>query len=507
MPCVSGLGSPPRESIKPQRVSVPLLNIPKPPPKSASSKIPTIRSAVSSLLSCPKPPAEKVPQLPVPVMPKVLMPRTPLITPPPSPAVPPPPEMNTTGHRALKSGASKMTSVSALTPRIPIPLVSAARLPSAVSGRGQELGSIPGPVSSAPPSPVVPVSAAGQLVGREKMQMRCSSFQMMRWWPVGWRTLECKPVAGVWLLDETGWRMVFQFFRVKYLCWLVSTCFLCVHSMHWECCQWEVASGTHVDIQRNSCTHKISPESTHLVRGITTPTTMTHRLMSNWLVCSVISCTSNVLGRIFLCCVSGSCHLVQYFREFSSSAMFQGVIFLCTVLRSHLPLVIFLCSVSGSHLPLQCFRESSSFAMFQGLLFLCNVSGSPHPLQCFKDSFLCNVSGSPHPLQCFKDSSSFAMFQGLLFLCNVLGILLYCNVSGSHLPRLVRPAGRQLSSSYSRLSTAPIPPPLSPVLTPSGDGDAAPVHNAGNKCKQRVVCIFLGRSHQYCIFTNSWVGS
>ena len=180
-----------------------------------------------------------------------------------------------------------------------------------------------------------------------------------------------------------------------------------------------------------------------------------------WLVCSVISCTSNVLGRIFLCCVSGSCHLVQYFREFSSSAMFQGVIFLCTVLRSHLPLVIFLCSVSGSHLPLQCFRESSSFAVF----------------------------------------------QGLLFLCNVLGILLYCNVSGSHLPRLVRPAGRQLSSSYSRLSTAPIPPPLSPVLTPSGDGDAAPVHNAGNKCKQRVVCIFLGRSHQYCIFTNSWVGS
>ena len=471
MPCVSGLGSPPRESIKPQRVSVPLLNIPKPPPKSASSKIPTIRSAVSSLLSCPKPPAEKVPQLPVPVMPKVLMPRTPLITPPPSPAVPPPPEMNTTGHRALKSGASKMTSVSALTPRIPIPLVSAARLPSAVSGRGQELGSIPGPMSSAPPSPVVPVSAAGKLVGREKMQMRCSSFQMMRWWPVGWHTLECKPVAGVWLLDETGWRMVFQFFRVKYLCWLVSTCvsFVCTVCTENVVCvkgpmstsQWEVASGTHVDIQRNSCTHKISPESTHLVRGITTPTTMTHRLMSNWLVCSVISCTSNVLGRIFLCCVSGSCHLVQYFREFSSSAMFQGVIFLCTVLRSHLPLVIFLCSVSGSHLPLQCFRESSSFAMF----------------------------------------------QGLLFLCDVLGILLYCNVSGSHLPRLVRPAGRQLSSSYSRLSTAPIPPPLSPVLTPSGDGDAAPVHNAGNKCKQRVVCIFLGRSHQYCIFTNSWVGS
>ena len=168
MPCVSGLGPPPRESIKPQRVSVPLLNIPKPPPKSTSSRIPTIRSAVSSLLSCPKPSAEKVPQLPVPVMPKVLMPRTPLITPPPSPAVPPLPEMNTTGHRALKSGASKMTSVSALTPRIPIPLVSAARLPSAGSGRGHELGSIPGPASSAPLSPVVPVSAAGQLVGRGK---------------------------------------------------------------------------------------------------------------------------------------------------------------------------------------------------------------------------------------------------------------------------------------------------------------------------------------------------
>ena len=168
MSCVPGLGLPPQESIKPQRVSVPLLNIPKPPPKSASSRIPTIRSAVSSLLSCPKLSAEKVPQPPVPVMPKVLMPRTPLITPPPSPAVPPLPEMNMTGHRALKSGASKMTSVSALAPRIPIPLASAARLPSAVSGRGQELGSIPRPAYAAPPSPVVPASAAGQLAGREE---------------------------------------------------------------------------------------------------------------------------------------------------------------------------------------------------------------------------------------------------------------------------------------------------------------------------------------------------
>ena len=129
------------------------------------------------------------------------------------------------------------------------------------------------------------------------------------------------------------------------------------------------------------------------MRGITTPTTMTHGLMSNWLVYSVISCTRNVLGRIFLCCVLGSHLPVQYFREFSS-AMFQGVIFLCSVLGSHLPLL-------GSHLPLQCFGESSSFAMFQGVLILCNVSGSPHPLQCF------------------KDSSSFAMFQGVLFLCNV----------------------------------------------------------------------------------------
>ena len=122
-----------------------------------------------------------------------------------------------------------------------------------------------------------------------------------------------------------------------------------------------------VDIQRNGCTHKISPESTHLVRGITTPTTMTHRCT---VVYSVISCTSNVLGRIFLCCVSGSPLPVQYFREFSSSAVFQGVIFLCSVLESHLPLL-------GSHLPLQCFgessssfRESSSFAVFWGVVFL-----------------------------------------------------------------------------------------------------------------------------------------
>ena len=63
--------------------------------------------------------------------------------------------------------------------------------------------------------------------------------------------------------------------------------------------------------------------------------------------------------------------------------------------------VLILCNVSRTPLPLQCFRESSSFAMFQGLLFA-----------MFQGVLiLCNVSRTPLPLQCFKDSSSFAMFE------------------------------------------------------------------------------------------------
>ncbi|XP_076451280.1 uncharacterized protein LOC143287219 [Babylonia areolata] len=92
--------APPHSRPRPPRLPVPQLSIPRPSPHpSPLSQVPTVRSAVSSILTGARPVVGVVEKLvkpvAVPTMPRVPLPRTPLLAPPPSPVLSPFPRPST----------------------------------------------------------------------------------------------------------------------------------------------------------------------------------------------------------------------------------------------------------------------------------------------------------------------------------------------------------------------------------------------------------------------------